>query len=32
VLSVLSMGKKSQGVREDVAAVTATLRAHGSKI
>ena len=32
VLSVLSMGKTRQGVREDVAAVTATLRALGAKI
>jgi soluble lytic murein transglycosylase-like protein len=32
VLSVLSMGKTKQGVREDVAAVTATLRAHGAKL
>jgi soluble lytic murein transglycosylase-like protein len=32
VLSVLSVGKTRQGVREDVAAVTATLRAHGVKI
>jgi hypothetical protein len=32
VLSVLSMGKKSQGVREDVPAVIATLRTHGAKL
>ena len=32
VLSVLSLGKTRQGVREGVAAVTATLRAHGAKI
>jgi len=32
VLSVLSVGKARQGVREDVAAVTATLRAHGARI
>jgi hypothetical protein len=32
VLSVLSMGKKRQGVQEDVAAVTATLRARGANI
>jgi len=32
VLSVLSVGKTKQGVREDVTAVTATLRAHGVKI
>jgi hypothetical protein len=32
VQSVLSLGKTRQGVREDVAAVTTTLRAHGAKI
>jgi hypothetical protein len=31
VLSVLSMGKSMQGVREDVAAVTAALHARGAK-
>jgi hypothetical protein len=31
VLSVLSIGKIRQGVREDVAAVTTALHAHGAK-